>query len=341
MGVSFTGSTHSLSMIKSQILSFEGKTLYVGGSGEGNYTSIREAINDANDGDTVFVYDDSSPYEEWAIKIYNSINLIGENRDTTVINDGYGIEVEADGVTISGFTITKNGLETENSRNLVVSDNHFIEGRYYGIVYDRNDNGFIISNTFKDCEKSIVIEYCNNIRISNNTMEYTIATEEIVHGEIWCVYGNNHIFTNNTFINHKKEAYRNCLNLIYVRNSIITGNEFNGYEDAIWTYAANTNIISYNSFINNDLAVTLGIVSGSNKVNNNNFINNRYDACLFPLFKDNWDGNYWDKYKGKDNDGDGIGDTPHISFGGLGFAIDHYPAMKPYNITTTQGCGIK
>ena len=39
-----------------------GNTLYVGGSGEGNYSKIQDAINGASDGDTVFVYDDSSPY---------------------------------------------------------------------------------------------------------------------------------------------------------------------------------------------------------------------------------------------------------------------------------------
>ena len=41
-----------------------GKTLYVGGTEEGNYTKIQDAIDDAVDGDTVFVYDDSSPYIE-------------------------------------------------------------------------------------------------------------------------------------------------------------------------------------------------------------------------------------------------------------------------------------
>ena len=39
-------------------------TLYVGGSGLGNYTSIQDAINDSVDGDTVFVYDEGSPYYE-------------------------------------------------------------------------------------------------------------------------------------------------------------------------------------------------------------------------------------------------------------------------------------
>ncbi|UCE72924.1 MAG: hypothetical protein JSV56_07760, partial [Methanomassiliicoccales archaeon] len=33
-----------------------GATLYVGGGGPGNYTVIQDAVNAANPGDTVFVY---------------------------------------------------------------------------------------------------------------------------------------------------------------------------------------------------------------------------------------------------------------------------------------------
>jgi hypothetical protein len=63
--------------------SVRGSILYVGGIGEGNYTNIQDAVDDATDGDTVFVYDDSSPYYEWNILINKSITLVGENRDTT------------------------------------------------------------------------------------------------------------------------------------------------------------------------------------------------------------------------------------------------------------------
>jgi hypothetical protein len=38
--------------------------LYVDGSGLGNYTKIQDAIDDSSDEDTLFVYDDLSPYYE-------------------------------------------------------------------------------------------------------------------------------------------------------------------------------------------------------------------------------------------------------------------------------------
>ena len=55
-----------------------GNILYVGGNGTGNYSKIQDAIDNATDGDTVFVYDDSSPYYENLV-INTSIELIGEN----------------------------------------------------------------------------------------------------------------------------------------------------------------------------------------------------------------------------------------------------------------------
>ncbi|RLF45340.1 MAG: hypothetical protein DRN29_06910, partial [Thermoplasmata archaeon] len=62
-----------------------GNILYVGGSGTGNYSRIQDAIDDANDGDTIFVYSNSSPYYEHII-INKSINLVGENKNTTIID---------------------------------------------------------------------------------------------------------------------------------------------------------------------------------------------------------------------------------------------------------------
>ena len=53
----------SFSIYKSS-QSKNGNILYVGGDGPGNYTKIQNAIDNASSGDTVFVYDDSSPYIE-------------------------------------------------------------------------------------------------------------------------------------------------------------------------------------------------------------------------------------------------------------------------------------
>ncbi len=70
----------------------DGNTLYVGGSGPDNYTSIQDAINNASNGDTIFVY--SGRYYE-DIYIWKNINLIGEDRNTTIIELGRGVSGHA------------------------------------------------------------------------------------------------------------------------------------------------------------------------------------------------------------------------------------------------------
>ena len=45
--------------VEKSALTLQGSWLYVGGSGPGNYTTIQEAIDNATDGDTVFVYNGS------------------------------------------------------------------------------------------------------------------------------------------------------------------------------------------------------------------------------------------------------------------------------------------
>lgn len=57
----------------SAILAFyNGKTLYVGISRPGNYTKIQNVIDYASDGDTVFIYDDSSQYYENIVLDYST-----------------------------------------------------------------------------------------------------------------------------------------------------------------------------------------------------------------------------------------------------------------------------
>jgi pectin methylesterase-like acyl-CoA thioesterase len=70
--------------LEKKSIPLDGKTLYVGGSGPGNYTKIQDAIDNASDGDTVFVY--SGKYEERDIIVNKSISLIGENKETTIVD---------------------------------------------------------------------------------------------------------------------------------------------------------------------------------------------------------------------------------------------------------------
>ena len=92
-----------------------GNWLYVGGSGPGNYSRIQDAINDASDGNTVFVYHDSSPYYE-NILVNKHLSIQGEDRNSTIVivdNSSVAVNIASNGVNISEFTfISKNNLNT-------------------------------------------------------------------------------------------------------------------------------------------------------------------------------------------------------------------------------------
>ena len=160
------------------LVGFDGNTLYVGGSGQNNYTLIQAAIDDAVDGDTVFVYDDSSPYDE-KIVIGKSINLIGENRNSTIIEcepSGTIIQLYNNYIVISGFTLANGyrGIYMLGCEDINISDN-IITSNFDGIFFhDSIDititNNYIISNENDGIEIAIDTKntFISRNIISNN-----------------------------------------------------------------------------------------------------------------------------------------------------------------------------
>ncbi|MBE3139860.1 MAG: right-handed parallel beta-helix repeat-containing protein, partial [Thermoplasmata archaeon] len=121
-----------------------GNWLYVGGSGPGNYTKIQDAIDNASDGDTVFVYDDSAPYYE-EVWIRKSISLIGENKNTTNIiwrGGRYALTIyQTEHVIISGlkFNNSSNGVQVYESNNSIISEN-IIEDNFFNLYMAHSNN---------------------------------------------------------------------------------------------------------------------------------------------------------------------------------------------------------
>ena len=155
------------------ITDVDGKTLYVGGSGPDNYTKIQDAIDVANDGDTVFVYDDSSPYYE-NIVINKSINLVGENKDTTVILGKGGedvISIFTNDLTIKNFTITgsympRAGIYVFNTNRNKISD---------CILKDNGVSIFFIDSSNNN------ISYCS-ISNSSDGIRFTSSSNNQIYG---------------------------------------------------------------------------------------------------------------------------------------------------------------
>ena len=163
-----------------------GNTLYVGGSGSGNYTKIQDAIDNASDGDTVFVYDDSSPYYE-KVKVDKSIHLVGEDQRTTVIDNpdsmnllSITVALTADEATFTGFTVRNGGRFIGidlclNSNHSTIIGNIFIGNSSPAplvtaiIISDSTDN-IIKENTVSSSAVGVYVYASHDTTITGNNI---------------------------------------------------------------------------------------------------------------------------------------------------------------------------
>jgi len=252
--------------------------LYVGGNGTGNYTSIQSAINAANPGDTVFVYDDSSTYFE-NIVVFKSINLIGENKETTVI-DGNNLDtvvcITESWVSLSSFTIISGtgeysefGIDLQTNGNItifncIITNSYGIHcsvGSMYNIsIFDcdihHNTYGIWINNV-----KNIDI-YHNNISENRRSGIHMDNSTGVVHNNTISSNGDEKFFNSGIFIQY-------CIDGLLVKNNDIFSNDIYG----IFLINSSNNVITENNFVNNNISASFVYI------------------CLF----NKWCGNYWDR----------------------------------------------
>lgn len=127
-------------------------TLYVGGAGPGNYTTIQAAVDDGNPGDTVYVY--GGTYFE-GLSISKTLTLTGESRDTTIV-DGHGlavaVRVTATWANITSLTITNSSLLYQAGLILHGAHNSRVEnvnmsGNFDGLVVSESNSTLVANNT--------------------------------------------------------------------------------------------------------------------------------------------------------------------------------------------------
>ncbi|UCF12881.1 MAG: right-handed parallel beta-helix repeat-containing protein [Thermoplasmatales archaeon] len=153
---------------------YDRNTLYVGGSGPNNYTKIQDAIDNASDGDTVFVY--NGTYFEH-LRIITDIDLFGEDIEKTVIDGGEEGTVVKIGayVNLSGFKI-RNSVEGITVLSLPPPNNiykfnvsgNIIENCIIGISLGGSQNHIVYKNIIKDNELGINFFCADNCEVKNN-----------------------------------------------------------------------------------------------------------------------------------------------------------------------------
>jgi len=294
------------------------------------YPTIQLAINNLNtqDGHTIEVMPGTYNENVW---VHKSLTIIGLDKNTTII-DGGGVgdvvEVTADGVTITGFTV-QNAGPNEGNRDAAVKLTGVSNCHIFGNI--------ITENTWLGIhlESGGIFNLIENNYCSNNRYGIYIET-------------NSNTVLNNTFFN----GYRGLLS--WGTGNLIMNNDINLNEIGMLFSPASGNTVAENLIRNNNWSVAITAAGINNKIYHNNFINNNNSAWDEAGGND-WDngypsgGNYWDDYVGNDffsgplqdiPGSDGIGDTPYI------FTLDQddYPFMVPWpqvpptvDLTTPDG----
>jgi parallel beta-helix repeat protein len=284
-------------------LSTRGNWLYVGGSGQGNYTTIQSALNESNDGDTIYVY--NGTYNE-SFTIYESIHLLGENKSSTIIDahgSEYGVVLKGNWTTVSGFTVRNstywgagiyiNGLYHENRTNNTITNNIVtVPGEALYILGSGNNT--ITHNLFN---ASISINSKYNF-VSNNVIKsaigiYTtspyynkIFNNLIINGSITLWAGSGNIVMNNTIQNGRSiELIKKTANNIIKNNSLIHSNQI------LLEYSTD-NIVMNNKFLDSrGITVSGSIIDywNTNTIENNSidgrpiiFAKNSYSVDIPP-----------------------------------------------------------
>jgi len=255
----------------------EGRTITVDDDGEGNHTKIQDAINAAEEGDTIRVWEGS--YEENVV-VGKTVSLVGNGSGVTTVDGGGSgtvVIIEADWVNMSGFLVTRGGDEWGEAGIYVNSD--------YGWIYENycSNNG----------ENGIRVQYSNYNTLENNTCSNNgddgidiVSNHNIIENNscfdndeygIFLGSSENNTIRNNTCSNNQ---YGISIMFDSEYNTLIDNVCSNNRKAGIWLYSDN-NEAKYNICSNNGRDGMLLQDCSYNKITGNNCSGNKYGIFLY------------------------------------------------------------
>jgi len=232
------------------------------------------------------------------VTINKPLQLIGENKNTTIV-DGGGTWVclyvqNTQNVTISGFTVQNGfGIYSWGSQNITINGN---------IIFD-NEQGIVIGeSTYITVSKNIVTQNGGVFLSDSNGSRILENNITLNNGDaIWLDNSHGNIIREN--------------NISYNGLGTLPGYHHWGIR---LDFSSSNNIIYHNNIVDNYEQATIWMAG-------NNLWDNGYPSG----------GNYWSDYEerypdAQELDGSGIWDTPYVIDGNN---QDNYPLVNPFTPT--------
>ena len=267
------------------------------------YQFIQDGIDKASNGDTVFVY--NGTYNENIIVDRKIINLIGENKNTTMI-DGCGLDTTVElsntnNVILKNFFIvgSKNGefnagilisstseckvvnniISNNNGRGLIIYGNsnqvinNSIEFNSWEGIYIRGDDNIIEDNIIIKNGKEAGDQEGDGIKITKSShrtnIDYNLIGSNIADGVFIDEEASDTIIFKNIIENNGKCGI--CL--VFCESTICKYNQIRGQKRGIRMYYSKFSEITYNNVYNNELNFYL-----TNSLNEIILCNNIYNG---------------------------------------------------------------
>lgn len=325
-----------------------------------NYTTIQAGINDLAtlDGHTIFV-EQGTYYEN--VVVNKSLLLIGEDRDTTIINgNGTGavIILTIQNVFLSNFTVMNAGFQApvsgaillNETTNCVIKNIETTNGDPSGIaLISSSCNEISRSKSFHNTWGLLLVNSNDNVIIdnvisgnsmgiglggpkgsNNNLVADNLISDNANHGID--LFGFDNKIPSNQILNNNNRIILDMADGNTLFDNNVSNNRGAGVD---LVRSSENNVIIENYLQFNYFGMYLQTGSGDNTFYHNNFINNTYAIQVFQSFLFNtWHnghkGNYWSDYSGTDGNGDGIGDTPCVIDD---YNQDDFPLMNPWTPT--------
>jgi parallel beta-helix repeat protein len=250
------------------------QSITVSKNGDGDYTTIQEAIDNAPEGSIIFVKKGS--YSE-IINIKKELKLIGEDKANTLINpiskkNKYAILLGAPGIIIKNFSITNGapGLYTTDIR-ITASKTEIHNCNIYDTpvgIASWSSDGIIDNCKFWGCEDEGIALIGNGLSSCNRNKITNCIFFENCDG-IELQYSSNNIISDCEFYENTHtgiDAIASSNNNNTISNCKIYNNEVHG----IYLSASSDNkIIDCSIFKNNDGNIIMNEYSHNNEIKMN------------------------------------------------------------------------
>ncbi|PMB75885.1 MAG: hypothetical protein C0193_00250, partial [Candidatus Bathyarchaeota archaeon] len=142
------------------------------------YQTIQDAINANETMNGHFIFVEKGVYHENII-VNKSINLVGENKENTIIDgDGVGtvVQIKANGAIFERFTIQNcgeypyKGIHLNNVSNVTLKENIIQNCGFHAVVFDNSSYNNFINNHVSNSQRGVVLDNASFNSLLNNTI---------------------------------------------------------------------------------------------------------------------------------------------------------------------------